>query len=393
MVEDITQIVGSNAGRIVQYRDRTGTVRRIDHVQVAAEARQSNNSPWDDFLATTPGAALTQSDRWSEAKRALGQRCVSSVTTDTSGELLGGARVILRQVAPGAAIGYVAAGPVLAPGLTARGGWATRVVATMLADARRAGARVLIAQPAEGDSDIAAGLDAAGFVRSPIAVAPEATVRLDLTADDDTLLGAMSSMRRRNIRKALRSGIEVGESTDVEGFWRLHRVSAERQGFEARSLDYLHGQWDALRPGRRVAILEARHDDVAVAAIWLTSFAGTVTFRLPGWDDRLPAPRVVNEALHWAAVQWARAEGAAWYDFGGFDRAAAEQLARGEALEDAFRATHHAFKLGFNPVPTLLPYARIAFTDPILRRAGPAVLPRLLATSWSHRFAARWRNG
>ena len=73
-----------------------------------------------------------------------------------------------------------------------------------------------------------------------------------------------------------------------------------------------------------------------------------------GWlgehRDRHP-----NEALHWAAIQWAKAHGYRYYDFEGIDPAAAELALRGVPLPEPMRQSVARFKLGFGGEVRLLP--------------------------------------
>jgi lipid II:glycine glycyltransferase (peptidoglycan interpeptide bridge formation enzyme) len=202
----------------------------------------------------------------------------------------------------------------------------------------------------------------------------------------------MSSMRRVNIRKALRRGFEVREDRDVGLFHRLHVASAERKGFYPISLQNLQAQWDALAPRARCTIFIARHDGSPVAGLWLTRFAGVVTFKFGGWDSKIAAPSHANEALHWAVIQWARSQGAHTYDFGGFDRRSAEHIRASEQLDDAFRQTLSFFKLGFGGRLTVLPRARFKFTHPFADAVLGRAAQRFFASAGSRRLVQRLRG-
>jgi len=357
---------------------------------VSAVATAAAAKEWDEFLLQVPGGSLVQTAAWAATKRALGQQTQLTVAHDRNGQLVGGASVVARRVGPGASVGYIAGGPVVLGDDTELLGL---TLSAALRHIRRLRVRVLIVQLPEGADERLAVLSRQGFVDGAPPVAPEATIRVDVSLGDDALLAAMSSMRRRNIRKSWREDIDVGESDDVEGFHRLHVATAERQGFTPRSLEYLRAQWVVLRSEGQVAILVARHAGAAVAGLWLTRFGRTVTFRLPGWDVRLPAPKHVNEALHWGAIRWARAVGASVYDLGGFDRDSAVRLLCGAPLDEGFPRTHGFFKLGFNGTPVLLPQAQFLVTNRALRPLARVVGPRLLTSTPAHRLASAARNG
>jgi hypothetical protein len=199
-------------------------------------------------------------------------------------------------------------------------------------------------------------------------------------------------MRRRNIRKALRAQLDVKEEQDIELFHRLYVMSAERQGFTPVTLRNLRAQWDALAPGGHCSALVGTFGDVPVAGLWLTRFAGTVTFKLAGWDPA-KAPATANEALHWAAIQRARASGAHTYDLGGFDRRSAERILAGMPLGEGFHKTPGNFKLGFCGTPILLPQARFKFTPRLADTALGPVASRFLKSHTARKIAHRMRSG
>jgi hypothetical protein len=223
-------------------------------------------------------------------------------------------------------------------------------------------------------------------------IAPEATLRLDLRLKDEELLATMSSMRCRNIRKALRGQFEVREEQDVELFYRLHAATAARQCFAPTELRNLRAQWNALAPSGNCTVLIARHGGSPVAGLWLTRFAGTVTFKLPGWDA-VNAPPNANEALHWAAIQWARRSGAHIYDLGGFDRRSAEMIIGNKPLAEGFQKTPSYFKLGFGGMPILLPQARFIFTHRLVDASIGRAAQHFLASPTSRKLVYRFRNG
>ncbi len=253
------------------------------------------------------------------------------------------------------------------------------------------GVHLLVVQPPLGGEAFDVALAARGFELGCPPVAPEATIRIDLTRTDDELLAEMSEMRRRNVRKVLRSELTVQQDDDVGLFQRLHGATAARQGFVPIDEATLRAQWNVLAPAGLCAIFIARKGSKPVAGLWLTSFAGVVTFKLAGWDAAVEGGRNANEALHWAAMRWARTTGARTYDLGGFDRRAAELIAANESLPADFTKTPAFFKLGFGGSPMLLPKARWSFVGRG-RRFLKAPARWVLATPWIRGIANRLRS-
>jgi hypothetical protein len=203
----------------------------------------------------------------------------------------------------------------------------------------------------------------------------------------------MSTMRRRNLRKALRSGLEVRQDDDIELFHRLHAATAARQGFAPTTCDNLRAQWELLAPTANCAIFIARYQGIAAAGIWITRFAGTATFKLPGWDADSPAPPHAPDAVHWAAIQWARKKGDRIYDFGGFDRYCAQCLTAGRPLPDRFYHSPSFYKLSFGGTPLLFPCARFLLLPRLAHLAFGWVAQGVISSPSVRNLAQYLRNG
>jgi lipid II:glycine glycyltransferase (peptidoglycan interpeptide bridge formation enzyme) len=341
---------------------------------------------WDAFVEQHPCGDLVQTAAWAATKRAIGQQS-QLVALRADDRLAAGAMMVTRSVAAGIKVGYCARGPLTGPGVEP-----DAIIDATVRAARASGVFLLLLQPAPGDTAMDKALSSRGFSSGCPSVAPEATIRLDLSQTEEELLSGMSEMRRRNVRKSLRSELVVEEDTDVETFQRLHASTAERQGFVAIDTAAMRAQWSILAPAGQTRILLARHNGVAVAGIWLTSFAGVVTFKFAGWNAASDGSRNANEALHWTAIRWARSIGARHYDLGGFDRQAAETLQAGGELDKTFQKTPGYFKLGFGGTPILLPLARWSYLGPA-RPLVHAPIQWALGSKRFQKLAGRLRNG
>jgi peptidoglycan pentaglycine glycine transferase (the first glycine) len=344
---------------------------------------------WDALVERTPGGDLAQTTLWAASRRQLGFRCYRLAVTASDQKLICGCMLYAKRLVPGVWLGSIPRGPLV---FVDRPDAPATIVREITAFARRRGVWFLTIQPSEGGTSIDAALASAGFRLGVPSVAPEATIRLDLRRTDEELLAAMSSMRRRNIRKALRAQFEVREEQDIELFHHLHALTAARQGFAPVTLRNLRAQWDALAPGGHCTALIARYGVSPIAGLWLTRFAGTVTFKLAGWDAA-SAPANANEALHWAAIQWARRSGAHTFDLGGFDRRSAEMIIGKTPLVEGFDKTPSFFKLAFGGAPILLPQAHFRFTHGLLDTAIGPVAQRFLTSPTARKLASRFRNG
>jgi lipid II:glycine glycyltransferase (peptidoglycan interpeptide bridge formation enzyme) len=329
---------------------------------------------WDEFVVATPGGDLVQTTAWAEAKRSQGFE-VLAVTVGAGSALGGGAQIVAKRLGPLGAVGYVARGPLMAPG---GGHGPAEILDAIEAAARAARVRHLVVQPPEGGEAIEVELATRGYAAGAPAVAPSATMRIDLAPSLEQILARMSASKRNQVRRGQRAGVRItlGGRSDIEVFHALHQATAQRQAFAALSKSYLYHQWDALHPHGWAQLILAHHEGAPLAGAWLTAFGDTVTYRIPGSAGQ--SGRIQpNVACQWGAIQWAKAQGYRYYDLGGIDRRHAELLVTEQPLPEAFQRTPGAFKRELGGVPVLLPKAHQLTFNPVARALVAAAQGRL----------------
>jgi lipid II:glycine glycyltransferase (peptidoglycan interpeptide bridge formation enzyme) len=335
---------------------------RLAHSRWTVEGLQAEQ--WDQFVTQTPGGDIVQTTAWAQGKRALGFE-TDQVNVRRHGEIVGGALIVVKRLRPFGRVAYVARGPLVSPDCPEE---AARVLDAVERIARARRIHHLIVQPPEGGDAVVAELASRGYAPNAPSVAPTATLRLDLAPSLDQILSHMSARRRTQIRRSERQGVQIrlGSRDDLDLFCRLHQGTAQRQGFAALSRSYLRHQWDALSGTGSVQLILAYHDDRPLAAIWLTAFGDTVTYRLPGWSgegkDHHP-----NVACHWGAIRWAKEHGYRWYDLGGIELSYALLLAAGRLVPEAMLRSHANFKTKFGASVVLLPTASQLTFNPLAR--------------------------
>ncbi|MGH6929247.1 MAG: lipid II:glycine glycyltransferase FemX [Dongiaceae bacterium] len=342
----------------------------------------SGGDAWDRFVMTAPGGDVVQTAAWGRSKRALGFE-VYQVSTRAGGAIVGGGQIVIRCLGALGGVGYVARGPLLSEGHLDQ---APRVLDEIERFARDKSVRHLIVQPVGNAGTVAEALAARGYRPSVVAVAPTATVRIDLSASLDTILARMSQTRRRDIRRADRLGLEVrmAERKDIAAFCELHRATAQRQGFSALSRAYFEHQWDALHDQGWLRLFLAYDNGRPTAGTWLTAFGDTATERIQGWTGEgrnVPS----NVSCLWYAIRWAKTQGFRFYDLGGIRRSYAELGLKQQALPDEFHRSTDAFKIRFGGELVLLPTPSELTFNPVIGACG-RVLLRCMAGRKS------WRN-
>ncbi|MEU0394810.1 peptidoglycan bridge formation glycyltransferase FemA/FemB family protein [Streptomyces sp. NPDC006208] len=137
----------------------------------------------------------------------------------------------------------------------------------------------------------------------------------------DDLWSGLNQEWRRNVRRAQKAGVEVvvGSAADLPEFYRLLRITEERDGFRlGRSLAYYERQYAVLNaeePGRMKLYL-ARHDGETLAAHTMITVGRRVWYQTGASADHRRDVRPSN-ALQWRMLLDAHALGADVYDMRG----------------------------------------------------------------------------
>jgi len=347
---------------------------------------------WDDAVATVPGGDLVQTTRWAATRQQIGVRVDHLRLSAPDGTILAGCLIQCRRILPGMWIGAVPRGPLL---FTDEPNLAYRLIWELMRAARAAGLLLLIVRPAEGqEAHLHPALYAAGFRPGGPPISPDATIRIDLRRSEEEILRSAHPRRRTHIRNALRSGLECRSSEDIETFHHLHTASARRIGFPPVWIGNLKAQWEILAPAGLCRLIEVRHNGVPVAAEWLTCFGGTVSSKMKGQDlskvPVTPATKVTGTAALWAGIRWARSIGAHYFDFSGFDRAAAEAVVNGQKLPHDL-PPHDRIKWSFGGEVVLLPQSYFAFPNRLAQHLlGGLALP-MLSSQAVRQFMGRLR--
>ena len=105
-----------------------------------------------------------------------------------------------------------------------------------------------------------------GLKKSPMHLAAEHTVMIDLTKSEEDLLASMRRQTRYEVRRADKVGIKVSASSDEKIFEEFHKVQAEtakRQNFVPPNLKTLLAEKEAF--GKDIVIYKATLEDEPVA--------------------------------------------------------------------------------------------------------------------------------
>lgn len=153
-------------------------------------------------------------------------------------------------------------------------------------------------------------------------ILPANTVLVDLSGDEESILGRMKPKTRYNIRLALRRGVEV-RSVGIEGldtWYGLYTETALRNGLHINGIEYFRNMFasrmDSGEDGVRVKLLIAYWENTPLAAMFLVLSSHRATY-LYGASSSSMRNLMPTYALQWKAIQEAKANRCYEYDMFG----------------------------------------------------------------------------
>lgn len=148
-------------------------------------------------------------------------------------------------------------------------------------------------------------------------VQPHQTHVIDVAKEDESLLQAMHSKTRYNVRLASKRGVEVVFDHDGEyadDFMRLIEVTRLRNSFGIHDEDYY--QMQIVYPSSFLVVAKYGGEVIAAHVYWV--FGDTLTY-LHGASANVHRNVMAPHGIHFNVMQWAREQGLKYYDMWGID--------------------------------------------------------------------------
>ena len=340
-------------------------------------SQEKEDSAWDNFLNETPGGHHVQTSLWAQVKAIQGWRAVRLIVKEGD-TIVAGAQILTRSVPMAGSVGYLFNGPIFAKDGPALEALVTRELKQIAKEYR---IQNLIVQPPVTAASYAEQLPQNGFHLSSLKIALAATVLLDMSPDLDTILAQMKSKTRYNVRLSQRKGITVREGTqaDIPAFHHLISETGKRQNFIPDSQEYFAEMMRILSPAGYIKFFFAEYEGEIVSAMLAIPFGDTVIYKRGAWAGAHGNKRP-NEAMHWAAIQWAKEQGYRYYDFDGIEPPVAKLVLQGEPIPNKMLQTVTRFKLGFTQGVVLLPRSYEYLYNPVLRWGYNTIYPQLASS-------------
>jgi lipid II:glycine glycyltransferase (peptidoglycan interpeptide bridge formation enzyme) len=273
---------------------------------------------WDLLVDRTPGTDVTQLSVWAGLRGRVGFTPLYLLAY-RSGELVGGAQILTRRVPVLGLVGYLPYGPLVSPGAPATDDIRRALVDALVTLGQRR-LRLLFIQPPEGAQDTSDELLRRGFRPSSAGIAPQGSIRIDLTADLAEIRSRFGKRLKSWTNRWESRGVTVraGDERDIPLLAELMASSAQHQGYTPLPLDYMTALYQELAATGHAVLYVGEVDGAPVAADLMTGCGDMVRGRLSGFDRSGEAMRLsVPAAIRWEMIKWAKGRGDRWFDFGG----------------------------------------------------------------------------
>jgi lipid II:glycine glycyltransferase (peptidoglycan interpeptide bridge formation enzyme) len=273
---------------------------------------------WDLLVDRTPCTDVTQFSVWARLRGRVGFTPLYLLAYQ-AGELVGGAQILTRRFPVLGAVGYLPYGPLVAPDAPAADDIRRALVDALVMLSRRR-LRILFIQPPEGAQHTTNELLRRGFRSSSAGIAPQGSIRIDLTADLAEIRSRFGKRLKSWTNRWESRGVTVrpGTEQDIPLLAELMAGSAQHQGYTPLPLDYITALYRELAATGHVVMFVGEVDRVPIAVDLMTGCGEMVRGRLSGFDRSSEAMRLsVPAAIRWELIKWAKAQGYRWFDFGG----------------------------------------------------------------------------
>jgi lipid II:glycine glycyltransferase (peptidoglycan interpeptide bridge formation enzyme) len=305
--------------RVVSKRDLTrmsSDQTQSGHTEaLALTLDHDDDDAWHSFLAGSASGHHEQSSLYARLRSQWGLRSFRLVVRE-SGRLAGGAQFLLRPT-PLGMFAAIQRGPLAIDG---RNDILECVSVAVDQTARKRGWRSVRIDTFPTQNATRHALLNVGFCECDAWADVKQSLTIDLNQTDDTLLSAMTQKARYNVGLARRAGVtvKIAGAKEFHEFYRLHRQTAEYQGFPTLPEHYFQHVHDVFVASGKASMFIAYHDSRAIASILNTIVDRRMYYGWGGLDrDPTCRPLMANYLLHFSAMQWGREHGCELYDLCG----------------------------------------------------------------------------
>ncbi|MBI3109907.1 peptidoglycan bridge formation glycyltransferase FemA/FemB family protein [Candidatus Daviesbacteria bacterium] len=270
---------------------------------------------WEKFVLSFDGANFLQSYNWGEFHQRLG-KFIKRLGFYDRGKLLG-VMLSIKEDAKRATYLTIPGGPLIDFSNEAL---VKLFKKTLLDSAKEQNCSFIRIRPQLLENEENALIfGKLGFKNAPMHLHAELTRQLDLTKTEEELLSEMRKTTRYEIKQAIKSGIKITVSKnieDIDDFYKLQKETAKRQGFVEFDKKFLKEQFKVFAQDRKVLLFTAYLGTKMLAQAFIIFYGQEADYH---YGASTPDGRIYPGAylIQWGAIKEAKKRGMKRYNLWG----------------------------------------------------------------------------
>ncbi|PIS09144.1 hypothetical protein COT75_02695 [Candidatus Beckwithbacteria bacterium CG10_big_fil_rev_8_21_14_0_10_34_10] len=158
-----------------------------------------------------------------------------------------------------------------------------------------------------------------GFLKAPMHLHAELTLRLDLSKSEDQLLRNMRKNTRYSIKKAIRQGVRIKKSTnpeDIKILYKLQLETVKRSHFIPFKEEYFKKEFETFLKDNQIRLFQAIYKKEILASALIIFYNNEAVYHYSGSTNKyrkIPA----SYLLQWEAIKEAKKRKLKYYNFWG----------------------------------------------------------------------------
>jgi len=158
-----------------------------------------------------------------------------------------------------------------------------------------------------------------GFISAPMHLHAETTLQLDLRKTERQLLRGMRKNTRYLIKKAIKEGVEISQSTEIEDIDILYRLQLEtvkRRHFVPFKKEHFIKEFKTFLKDNQIRLFKAIYQKEVLSAALIIFYGQEAVYHYSGSSSRrrkIPA----SYLLQWEAIREAKKRRCRFYNFWG----------------------------------------------------------------------------
>lgn len=147
---------------------------------------------------------------------------------------------------------------------------------------------------------------------------PRLVFWLDLSGDEEAVMGRMTSRCRNDVRRGYRNGVvfREGGKEDLEDFYRLMVLTAEHKGIAVRGIEYYEELLTVIGQSAGIQLFVGSYEGEVVTSGISAAYGSTGTLFYAASAPSSYKLRA-NRTQQWEMIKWAHSQGCTRYDFRG----------------------------------------------------------------------------